>query len=134
MASCLQSLWLWSTHFSAGAAEQKSQTQNPYAPLYGIFTNIGPQNHPNVAKYTIYGAYGKNVGEVGQACSLEHRPSVKFVASTECDLVGGSKHMCYFPIYRDHGIGIIHPIDFHTLWIQPYLLRKCDWGVMTFGG
>ena len=24
----------------------------------GIFINIGPQNHPNVVKYTIHGAYG----------------------------------------------------------------------------
>ena len=26
--------------------------------MYGIFTNIGPTNHPNVGKYTIHGAYG----------------------------------------------------------------------------
>ena len=24
----------------------------------GIFTNIGPKNHPNVGKYTIHEAYG----------------------------------------------------------------------------
>ena len=27
--------------------------------MYGIFTNIYPKNHPNVGKYTIHGAYGK---------------------------------------------------------------------------
>ena len=26
--------------------------------MYGIFINIGPQNHPNVVRYTIHGAYG----------------------------------------------------------------------------
>ena len=26
--------------------------------MYGIFTNIGPKNRPNVGKYTIHGAYG----------------------------------------------------------------------------
>ena len=26
--------------------------------MYGIFTNIGTKNHPNVGKYTIHGAYG----------------------------------------------------------------------------
>ena len=25
--------------------------------MYGIFTNINPQNHPNVGKYTIHGIY-----------------------------------------------------------------------------
>ena len=26
--------------------------------MYGIFTNIYPENHPNVGKYTIHGASG----------------------------------------------------------------------------
>ena len=30
----------------------------PICSMYGIFTNINPQNHPNVGKYTIHGAYG----------------------------------------------------------------------------
>ena len=30
----------------------------PRCSMYGIFTNIGPKNHPNVGKYTIHGAYG----------------------------------------------------------------------------
>ena len=30
----------------------------PICSMYGIFTSIYPKNHPNVRKYTIYGAYG----------------------------------------------------------------------------
>ena len=26
--------------------------------MYGIFANMCPTNHPNVAKYAIHGAYG----------------------------------------------------------------------------
>ena len=26
--------------------------------MYGIFTYICPNNHPNVGKYTLHGAYG----------------------------------------------------------------------------
>ena len=29
----------------------------PRCPMYGIFPNIYPKNHPNVGKYTIHGAY-----------------------------------------------------------------------------
>ena len=31
---------------------------NPICSMFGIFTNICPENHPNVVKYTIHGAYG----------------------------------------------------------------------------
>ena len=30
----------------------------PRCSMYGIFTNIGPKNHPNVGKYTIHGGDG----------------------------------------------------------------------------
>ena len=30
----------------------------PICSMYGMFTNINPQNHPNVGKYTIHGSYG----------------------------------------------------------------------------
>ena len=30
----------------------------PRCSMYGIFTNIGPKNHPNAGTYTIHGAYG----------------------------------------------------------------------------
>ena len=30
----------------------------PICSMYGIFTYICPNNHPNVGKYTIHGAYG----------------------------------------------------------------------------
>jgi hypothetical protein len=30
----------------------------PICSMYGIFTNIGLKNHPNVGKYTIHGSYG----------------------------------------------------------------------------
>ena len=33
-------------------------SEKPICSTYGIFINIGPQNHPNVVKYTIHGAYG----------------------------------------------------------------------------
>ena len=39
--------------------------QLPIGSMYGIFTNICPKNHPNVAKYTIHGAdglYGHKLG------------------------------------------------------------------------
>ena len=31
---------------------------SPTFSMYGIFTYICPNNHPNVGKYTIHGAYG----------------------------------------------------------------------------
>ena len=38
--------------------------------MYGIFTNIGSTNHPNVGKYTIHGAYGySNCGYIYIICT-----------------------------------------------------------------
>jgi len=38
---------------------EKPTFGKPICSMYGIFTNIYPKNHPNVGKYTIHGAFGK---------------------------------------------------------------------------
>ena len=61
--------WPWWTKMKQMAAmvihpqqwESKHDGYISRCSMYGIFTNINPQNHPNVGKYTIHGAYGISI-------------------------------------------------------------------------
>ena len=45
--------------------------------MYGIFTNIGPKNHPNVGKYTIHGSSGNDhVSLLGKLTINGHFPQL----------------------------------------------------------
>ena len=47
----------WSLQVDRKATWQS--LNKPICSMYGIFTYICPNNHPNVGKYTLHGAYGK---------------------------------------------------------------------------
>ena len=60
--------------------------------MYGIFTNIGPKNHPNVGKYTIHGAYG--IGNMSADQTLYKNYKITFMSPErpkimfgQCDVI-----------------------------------------------
>ena len=113
----------------------------PMGSMYAIYGNIYHQYPPNVSIYTIHGSYGhmivseygimsllaatwnvwSNTWAMVQCCSAKHLRT-QHVAPRQA----GERQ-----VQRDRlGQGSIF---FKSLWIQPYLLKKCDWGMMTGG-
>ena len=59
--------------------------------MYGILTNICPKNHPNVGKYTMYGAHGngfkeKNLFWIARHVAQRH---LREITAVKAELVGG---------------------------------------------
>jgi len=62
--------------------------------MYGIFTNIYPKNQPNVGKYTIHGAYGRDI-ELVDGVKLKRTNTPRRIGSFAWSMIAMSwKKVC----------------------------------------